>query len=61
VGEGHDREVTEFLDAGHRLADLLSSEVRASVEPVPRKFGIQHGRNGSSQVVGFPWLAKALA
>ena len=59
VGERHDREVTEFLDPGHRLADLQSNEVPAAVEPVPCRIGIQRGRNGASGWLGSPWLARA--
>ena len=61
VGERHDRKVTEFLDPGQRLADLQSNEVPAAVEPVPCRFGIQRGRDGASQWVGSPWLARARA
>jgi hypothetical protein len=59
AGERHDREVAEFLDPGHRLADLQSNEVQAAVEPVPCRFGIQRGRNGASRWLGSPWLARA--
>jgi hypothetical protein len=59
AGERHDREVTEFLDPGHRLADVRSNEVRAAVEPIPHSFGIQRGRDGASRWLGSPWLARA--
>jgi hypothetical protein len=59
VGERQDREVTESLDAGHRLADLQRNEVPAAVEPVPCRFGIQRGRDGASRWLGSPWLARA--
>jgi hypothetical protein len=61
VGERHDREVTEFLDPGHRLADLQSNEVPAAVRPVPCRVRIQRGRNGASRWLGSPWLARARA